>query len=71
MELNQLYYFRVAAETQNLTEAAEKLHISQPTLSSSMKNWRRKSVRRCLSGQKTGWRSMRMARLPRNTQTAF
>ena len=37
MELNQLYYFRVAAETQNLTEAAEKLHISQPTLSKVIK----------------------------------
>lgn len=37
MELNQLYYFRVAAETQNLTEAAERLHISQPTLSKVIK----------------------------------
>jgi len=37
MELNQLYYFRVAAETQNITEAAEKLHISQPTLSKVIK----------------------------------
>ena len=37
MELNQLYYFRAAAETQNITEAAEKLHISQPTLSKVIK----------------------------------
>ena len=33
MELNQLQYFRVVAETQNMTEAAERLHITQPTLS--------------------------------------
>ncbi len=37
MELNQLYYFRVAAETQNITEAAERLHITQPTLSKVIK----------------------------------
>lgn len=37
MELNQLYYFRVVAETQNMTEAAEKLHITQPTLSKVIK----------------------------------
>ena len=37
MELNQLYYFRVVAETQNMTEAAERLHITQPTLSKVIK----------------------------------
>ena len=33
MELNQLKCFRIVAETQNMTEAAERLHITQPTLS--------------------------------------
>lgn len=37
MELNQLQYFRVVAETQNITEAAERLHIAQPTLSKVIK----------------------------------
>lgn len=37
MELNQLYCFRAVAETQNMTEAAEKLHVTQPTLSKVIK----------------------------------
>ena len=42
MELNQLYYFRVVAETQNMTEAAERLHITQPSLSKVIKRLMRK-----------------------------
>ena len=37
MELNQLVCFRMVAETQNITEAAERLHITQPTLSKVIK----------------------------------
>ena len=37
MELTQLQYFRAAAQTQNITAAAEQLHIAQPTLSKVIK----------------------------------
>ena len=37
MELTQLYYFRTVAKTQNITAAAEILHISQPSLSKVIK----------------------------------
>lgn len=37
MELTQLYYFHTVAQTQNITAAAEKLHIAQPTLSKVIK----------------------------------
>ena len=33
MELNQLIYFKTVAETEHITQAAEKLNISQPALS--------------------------------------
>ena len=33
MDLNQLYYFTVVAETENITKAAQKLYITQPALS--------------------------------------
>mgnify|MGYP005803331575 CR=1 FL=1 len=36
MNLNQLYYFRTLAELEHYTRAAEKLNISQPTLSHSI-----------------------------------
>ncbi len=36
MNLNQLYYFRTLAELEHYTKAAEKLGISQPTLSHSI-----------------------------------
>ena len=36
MNLNQLYYFRTLAELEHYTKAAEKLNISQPTLSHSI-----------------------------------
>lgn len=37
MNLNHLFYFNVLAETENYTEAAHKLMISQPSLSYAMK----------------------------------
>lgn len=37
MELTQLRYFKIIAECNNISEAAEKLHISQPALSTSIK----------------------------------
>lgn len=37
MELTQLRYFQMAAQCNNLSEAAERLHISQPALSLSVK----------------------------------
>lgn len=36
MNLNQLYYFKILAELEHYTKAAEKLNISQPTLSHSI-----------------------------------
>lgn len=43
MNLNQLYYFKTLAELEHYTKAAEKLNISQPTLSHSIaameKSW--------------------------------
>ncbi len=36
MELLQLEYFRVAAQTQSITKAAAQLHLSQPSLSISI-----------------------------------
>ena len=36
MELQQLRYFKTAAEMQNITRAARKLYISQPALSASI-----------------------------------
>lgn len=37
MELLQLRYFQTVAQTQNITKAAEKLYISQPALSASIR----------------------------------
>lgn len=36
MELTSLYYFKVVAEMENITKAAESLYISQPALSKSI-----------------------------------
>ena len=36
MDLNQLHYFRVVAEHEHITRAAEHLHISQPSLSATI-----------------------------------
>lgn len=37
MELTQLLYFKAIAESNNMSLAAEKLHISQPALSTALK----------------------------------
>lgn len=37
MELTQLRYFKTVAACENMSQAAEKLHISQPALSASVK----------------------------------
>ncbi len=37
MELLQLQYFQVIARTQNISAAADELHISQPSLSQLLK----------------------------------
>lgn len=36
MNLSQLYYFQVVAEEEHISRAAEKLHISQPSLSTTI-----------------------------------
>ena len=36
MTLNQMTYFRTLAETSHMGQAAEKLFLSQPSLSASM-----------------------------------
>ena len=33
MDFHQLYYFKAIAESKTMSEAADKLHISQPSLS--------------------------------------
>lgn len=38
MEIQQFYYFKMVAELQHMTRAAEKLSISQPALSKSIAN---------------------------------
>ena len=38
MEIQQLEYFKIVAEMQHMTHAAEKLNISQPALSKSISN---------------------------------
>jgi len=38
MESTQLFYFKAIAEAESLTQAARKLHISQPALSKSLAN---------------------------------
>ena len=38
MELRVLKYFQEVAKEQNITKAAENLHITQPTLSRQLKS---------------------------------
>ncbi len=37
MNLSQMYYFQVVAEEEHISRAAEKLHISQPSLSTTIR----------------------------------
>ena len=37
MNLSQLHYFQVVAEEEHISRAAEKLHISQPSLSTTIR----------------------------------
>ncbi len=41
MELRQLEYFRMASRLNNITRAAERLHVSQPSITKSIKNLER------------------------------
>ena len=36
MELSYLYYFKIIAEKENMSRAAEALHVSQPALSKTI-----------------------------------
>ena len=38
MDITQLRYFQIIAETGSLTRAAQQLHISQPAMSAMLKN---------------------------------
>lgn len=38
MDITQLQYFKVIAETGSLTKAAKTLHVSQPAMSAMLKN---------------------------------
>ena len=38
MELRVLHYFLAVAREQSISKAAESLHLSQPTLSTQLKN---------------------------------
>ena len=38
MNLSQLYYYRALAETRSYQEAADKMFITQPTLSVAVSN---------------------------------
>lgn len=38
MELRQLEYFQMVCKLKNITRAAEKLHVSQPSITNSIKN---------------------------------
>lgn len=37
MNLSQLYYFQIVAEEEHISRAAEKLHVSQPSLSTTIR----------------------------------
>ena len=39
MDITQLQYFKIIAETGSLTKAAEMLHVSQPAMSAMLKKF--------------------------------
>ena len=47
MELRVLQYFLAVAREQNITAAANSLHLSQPALSRQLKEMRRSSENSC------------------------
>lgn len=51
MNLNQLYYFKTLAELEHYTKAAEKLNISQPTLSHSISSMEKELGQICLKSR--------------------
>ena len=44
MELRVLQYFLAVAKEQNISAAAQSLHLTQPTCPDSSKSWRRNWV---------------------------
>ena len=50
MEIRTLRYFLAAAREENMTRAAELLHVTQPTLSKQLKAWRMNWAKSCSSG---------------------
>lgn len=43
MTLQQLHYILTIAETGSMNKAAELLYVSQPNLTSTVRNWKRNS----------------------------
>lgn len=48
MEIRTLRYFLEAAREENMSKAAERMHISQSALSKQLKGWRRSWAKSCL-----------------------
>lgn len=52
--LRQLMYFACVAEYGSIGQAAEVLHVSQPSLSRQIRRSKRTSARRCSSAVRPG-----------------
>lgn len=50
MTLTELKYIVAVAQYQHFGRAAEACHVTQPTLSLGIKNWRKSWTSACLSG---------------------